>query len=51
MEKLIRINDNYLSVTYFTEPAGARSRAWEAQRNNRIYASGNILELLKILIY
>ena len=47
MEKLIRINDNYLAVTYFTEPAEPEVGFTGSTEITEVYASGNILELLE----
>jgi hypothetical protein len=47
MEKLIRINDNFLSVTYFKEPAEPEVGFCGSTEMTEVYASGNILELLE----
>ena len=47
MEKLIRIKDNYLSVTYFIEPAEPEVGFLGSTEITEVYVSGNILELIE----
>jgi len=47
MEKLIRIKDTHMFVTYYKEPAEPEVGFPGSTEMTEVYASGNILELLE----